>query len=341
MSRLAATGGRLRSTTVAVSDGGWTAPTTWLVLLGLCVAVLLLDRLRDLPDRVGPGTATALAAVLAIGLSVRTGGRPWLPALLTIGYGTVATITLDQHLLAGGAVAVAALAATLALLATTPAPGFGRAAVEVIVAGVLATAGGLGVCALSPDLDTNRFAYVVLAIVLLGAFGLVYRLGAGLHGLGRRGYLVAAGALVLLGFALAYSEALGRWGTPTLISGTDDLRNVLRTHLHAVPHPIEALLGVPALCWGVFVRARRRQGWWVCAFGAALTAPATTRFIMPEVSATASVLGAVYSLVLGLAIGFVLIRVDQFFTGGRGRRSRRDEEALAIRPEPGRFAPLR
>ncbi len=341
MLRVVPVGGRLRSTTVAAVDASRAWATTWLLALVVCLGVLVTDRMRDLPDRVGPAAAAALAAVLAAGLAVRTGGRPWLPALLAVGYGVVATITLEQHLLAGGAVGVAGLGATLALMATTPAPGFGRAVVEVLVACALATVAGLGVGALHTHLDTGRFGYVVLGIGLVAAFALVYRLGAGLTGLGTRGYVVAGTAVLLLVLALAYSEAFGRWGSPTLVSWVDDVRTAVRTHLHAVPHPIETLLGVPALCWGVFMRARRRQGWWVCAFGIAVTAPATTRFVMAGVTTTANVLGAVYSLVLGLMIGFVVIRVDQVFTGSRGRRARRDEEASAHRPEPGRFAPLR
>ena len=33
------------------------------------------------------------------------------------------------------------------------------------------------------------------------------------------------------------------------------------------PAADQALVGVPALVWGCHMRARRRQGWWVCAFG--------------------------------------------------------------------------
>jgi hypothetical protein len=190
------------------------------------------------------------------------------------------------------------------------------------------------------DLRPVRFGYVVLAGALLTALVLVYRLGAGLHGLGRRGYLLAGGALLLLAFALAYSAALGRWGSPELVGQVEDFRAMVRSHLHAVPHPIEALLGVPALAWGVFMRARRRQGWWVCAFGAAATAPATTRFLEFAVPTRATVLAAVYSLVVGLVIGYVVIRIEQSFTGTHGRRARRTEEAGAHRPEPGRMHAL-
>ena len=39
-------------------------------------------------------------------------------------------------------------------------------------------------------------------------------------------------------------------------------------------------------------------------------------------------------------IGFIVIRLDLAFTGPRGRRGRRAEEAGALRPEPGRTRAL-
>jgi hypothetical protein len=316
----------------------------WCAALVVCLAALVVLRLADdakgVPTRPGVAAASALGVILAIGLTARTGGRPLLPALLAVAYGVLATVTLWWVLLAGGAVGVGVLAATLGVMATVPAATYARSIVEVVVACAVATAGGLGVAGYEAGLRESRFGYVVLGIGMAASFALVYRLGAGFHGLGRRGYLVAGGALALLVLALAYSEALGRWGSPDLIGRLDDLRHTLRVRLHAVPHPIEALLGVPALCWGVFMRARRRQGWWVCAFGAAVTAPSTTRFVIGDVPTSTNVLGAAYSLVVGLLVGYVVIRVEQAFTGSRGRRARRDEEASAHRPEPGRLDPL-
>jgi uncharacterized membrane protein YraQ (UPF0718 family) len=47
-----------------------------------------------------------------------------------------------------------------------------------------------------------------------------------------------------------------------------------------------------------------------------------------------------YSLVLGLLVGYAIIRADLFLTGARGRRARQLEERAAHRPEPGRLEPL-
>jgi hypothetical protein len=44
--------------------------------------------------------------------------------------------------------------------------------------------------------------------------------------------------------------------------------------------------------------------------------------------------------VLGLGVGYAIIRADLFLTGARGRRARQLEELAAHRPEPGRLQPL-
>jgi hypothetical protein len=298
----------------------------------------------DVPDLVAQIAGGTLSTTLALGLAVRTGGRPIWAMVLTAVVATTAFVTGWEPLLDGAAVGTGVLAATLGVMATVPAATFGRAIREAVVATAIGWVGALGVVAYGHrariDVDLVRFGYAVLGLSLVGAIALVYRLGAGLHGLGRRGYVVAGGAVLMLAIALAYSEAIAQWGSRDLVGTIDDVRDSLKDTLHAVPHPIMALLGYPALVWGVFMRARRRQGWWVCAFGVAVTSPSATRLVAQELSTTSVVLGAVYSLVVGVAIGYLVIRVEQSLTGTQGRRARRDEEAEAHRPEPRRFAPL-
>lgn len=318
---------------------------TWLLVLVAAAAGVLATRLSpDLPDLVREVSGATVSTMLALGLAVRTGGRPVWAAVLTAAVAATAYATDWEPLLAGAAVGTGVLAATLGVMATIPAATFGRAIREVLLATAIGWVGALGVVAYGPDarldVDLVRFGYVVLGLSLAGAIALVYRLGAGLHGLGRRGYVVAAGAVVLLALALAYSEAIAQWGSRELVGTIDDVRDSTRDLLGAVPHPIMALLGYPALVWGVFMRARRRQGWWVCAFGVAATSPSATRLVAQEVEAGTVLLGAIYSLVLGVLLGYLVIRVEQSLTGTHGRRARRDEEAEAHRPEPGRFEPL-
>jgi hypothetical protein len=47
-----------------------------------------------------------------------------------------------------------------------------------------------------------------------------------------------------------------------------------------------------------------------------------------------------YSLLLGLLLGYAVIRADTFLTGTRGRRARKLEEQTAHRPEPDRIHAL-
>ncbi len=316
----------------------------WLGVVALGIAGVAAVRLADLPDVVGQTSASVIAVAFALGLAVRTGGRAfWAAGLSAVLVGT-ATATGWDALLAGASVGTGVLAATLAVMATTPASTFPIAIREALIATAIAAAGGFGVVGFGPqaqpEVHVERFGYVVLGLSLAGAFALVYRLGAGLHGLGRRGYAVAGGAVILLALALAYSEAISQWGSRDLVGSLDDLRATMRSTFGAVAHPIVALLGYPALLWGVFMRARRRQGWWVCAFGVAATAPTATRLVASEVSPGSILLGALYSLVVGIVLGYLVIRAEQSLTGTHGRRARRDEEAVAHRPEPSRTHPL-
>jgi len=156
----------------------------------------------------------------------------------------------------------------------------------------------------------------------------------------KRGLVMLVGGIGLLAVSLAYTEALSRYGSPELVRAFDQTLQSVHDQLGAVPRPTAFLLGFPALAWGVSTRARRRQGWWVCAFGVAVTSPSATRLVAQELSPTSVVLGAIYSILAGVALGYVVIRVEQSLTGTHGRRARRDEEAEAHRPEPGRFEPL-
>lgn len=312
----------------------------WLAAVLLSVGGLLALQVMDGPSLGRQGLAALLGVLLTVGLAVRAGGRPLPAGLVALGLGATAVTSQWPPLLAGVAVGTAVVAACLGILGTTPAPSMRAVVREVVLAQAVATIGAIAVAGYVVDLDPTTFAYLVLAISLIATIAMVYRLGAGLHGLGRRGLALGVTAIVMLTIALAYSEALGRWGSPGLTDQVDTVRMWLRDHLGAVPHPIEVLLGIPALSWGVFMRARRRQGWWVTAFGVAATAPATGRLIDPGMTATNTLLGAAYSLLVGLALGYLLIRAEQAFQGTRGSRARRSEEAAAHRPEPFRLRPL-
>ncbi|QZY29277.1 hypothetical protein [Nocardioides coralli] len=284
--------------------------------------------------------AVAVATTYVWALAARTGGRPAVFGLLTLGV-AVAVLVLDNGLLRNGAaVMTCVVAAVLAVVATVPAVGLRHTVREVVVATLIAAVGGLATVGLAPDVDPLRFQYTTLGLALLGAFGLIYRLGAGLHGLGRRGVVIVVFGAVVLALTLAYAELLRRYGTPVLVEWLFDGVDRVRALIGASPRPIVALLGVPALVWGTHMRARRRQGWWVCAFGVGATVPVAQALLDPEPSRAAAALGLGYGVVVGLVLGAVLVLVDLALTGNRGRRGRRAESSSAVRPEPSRVEAL-
>ena len=64
-------------------------------------------------------------------------------------------------------------------------------------------------------------------------------------------------------------ELLRRYGAQSFVSSVLDFADWTSARIGAFPRPLVVLLGIPALVWGTHVRARRRQGWWFCAFGVA------------------------------------------------------------------------
>ena len=301
----------------------------------------LTSRLVD----VGPGWLCGAGAVTIVtayswALAVRTGGRPIVVGVLALVLGLVAVISDDDALRTGAAALTSVVVAVFAVMATVPAVRFVRSVREVAVAVALAAIGALATVGFEPVVQVARLEYVTLGMALLGVFALVYRLGAGLHGLGRRGVLIVLIGTVLLAATLAYAELLRHYGTPQLVSHLLDMVVWSRDNLGAFPRPLETVLGIPALVWGVHMRARRRQGWWVCAFGVAATSPIANALVNPAVPLLESALAVSYGAVVGLILGFAVIRLDLAFTAPRGRRGRRAEEAAALRPEPGRTRAL-
>ncbi len=312
----------------------------WL-LVTLAGVGLLCCEIADIgPDWLAGVGAVTVAASYTWALSVRTGGRPIVYGLLAVALGA-AVLWWDHDVLRNGAaVLTAVVSGVFAVMATVPAVKFGHAAREVVVAVTLASAGALAVLGFRPEVALDRFDYTTLGLAVVVTLGLVHRLGAGLHGLGRRGIVVVAVGGLLLAVTLAYAEALRRYGSPDLVAATTDAVAWSRTHLGAVPRPLQAVLGIPALAWGCHMRARRRQGWWVCAFGVVGTTSVAGGLMRPKVDLLEAGLTVGYSVLIGLALGYLVIRIDLALTAPRGSRGRRAEEATALRPEPARRAPL-
>ena len=312
----------------------------WLVVVlgGLgCLVAALVPAGPSYLDRVG---AVAVVAAYTWALAARTGGRAIVFGGLALALGVGVLLTDEAYLRTGAAVMTCVIAAVLAVMATVPAVGFPQVARECLVAVLIAGVGALATVGFDPVISLVRFEYSTLALALVAAFAVVYRLGAGLHGLGRRGVVAVVIGGLLLMVTLLYAEMLRRYGSESLVTELLDGVRWSREHLGAFPRPIETLLGIPALAWGCHMRARRRQGWWLCAFGVAATVPVANSLVNPAISLLECGLSVLYGLVLGLVLGYVVIRVDLALTGSRGAGGRRLERAGAVRPEPPRTSAL-
>jgi len=302
----------------------------------------------------GPHALAGAGAVLVVTaatwwLTARCGGRPLLFSTVAAVAGAIVAVVGNPQLSTGAAVTTAAITAVLAVMGTVPSVRFRGAVAEVLLAAGICLIGAGAALGFDPVIAIGRYQDTTLALAVVGCFVLVYRLGAGLHGLGRRGVVVVAIGGVLLVVTLLYAELLRTYGSSSIATAANDATRWCHDHLGSYPRPVEALLGVPALTWGTHLRARRRQGWWVCAFGVAFTAPVTTTFANPGLPVIEALLTVVYSLVVGLVIGYVVIRIDLRVTSPRsrggsraaGRRAAREAEvASAVRPEPSRSQPL-
>lgn len=313
----------------------------WAVVLLLDVSVLVLDQAGvTLDDRVTAGAAVVATTALTVWLSVRAGGSAVQAAVLAGALSAAAVVTRSEVLLVGVAVGSAAVGTVLALLVTAPRARFLTSAVELLVAVLVAAVGAVTAAAYDAPVDPQRARDIVLVLGLLGTLGLVYRVTEGLHGLGRRGLVTLLVGTIVVFVVVAYTRALAEWGSADLRAAVADGEQRVRDVLGAVPRPGQLLLGFPALVWGVWQRARRPQGWWVCAFGAVGLAGVSAALLDGAVPVQEQALALGYSVLGGLVLGYAAIRLDVRLTGARGSRARRAEEAVAHRPEPGRFRPL-
>ena len=311
-----------------------------LLLVAAGIAALVTSAVELGPPWLEGAGAVAVATALAWLLAARTSGRPLLAALLALALGVAAVVVGGRVLPTGAAVMTCALGGVYAVMATVPAVTFLRAVREVLIATLVAAVTAVAAVGFQPTVSATRFDLVTLVLALVLAFAIVHRLGAGLHGLGRRGLIIVVIGAALLLATLLYAELLRRYGAQDVVSTVLDFVDRTREQIGAFPRPLVVLLGIPALTWGTHVRARRRQGWWVTAFGVAATVPMAAGLTAPGVGFTEAGLRALYSLVLGLPLGYLLIRLDLTLTGTRGHRARRAEEAGPHRPEPARFAEL-
>jgi hypothetical protein len=289
------------------------------------------------PSWVQRPAASLLMVVFAVGLTHRGGGhmRIWVPMSAALG---VAAVVLETNLLLASAAAVSAvLAAVWAVLVTRPADSLVGALREFGLSLLVALSGTISVAAWNAPVNYQRFNLLVVAISLGLAIALVWNLGAGLHGLGRQGFLILAGVAVILLVLLAYSSFVRTHGSQAIVDGLSDLVAWLRRNFRGVPRPVEVFIGFPALLVGVSMRSKRREGWWVLVFAVIGTAVLSTSLVTPGALPTYIALSTLYSAVLGLVVGLVARR---YVMRERSARAARAIEEI-VRVEPPRFAPLK
>ncbi len=202
---------------------------------------------------------------------------------------------------------------------------------------VVALVGAAAVVGLEPTLSLSRFAYTTLGASLFVCLLLVFRLGPA--------STVSAAAA---SSSVADRQRAAR-GDPGVRRGAAPLRRPgARRHPArrpavgpgqpgGAPRPVQALLGVPALVWGTHMRARRRQGWWVCAFGVTAAAQVTHTFLDPSLTVLNAGLTTLYSVVVGVLVGIVVIRVDLLLSGEQpapGARPARAHRGLRLHAAP-------
>ena len=311
-------------------------------LAAVVVAGGVLARPYDVAVDV-PVLASRVAAAVATWLAVtvlvrRCGGRYLLVALFAAIVLSVVVAVPERWSLAGVAVAAAVVHGLLGMVITRPAAGL-RTVKELLVSAVVGVGGAMAVTGFDVDLRPFRFRLMVLTLVLVGGFALAWRLGHGVRSIGRRGVVVIAVGTALLILSVAYTQAIRTWGSAEVKASLEEAQRWLVQRAGAVPRPIEAVVGFPALVWGVAIRNRRRQGWWMCAFGGLGAAGVATSLVQSAVPLKQSAIATGYDVALGAVLGLVVVAIDRLLTGPGGRRVHSAAGDLE-RPEPPRFAPL-
>ena len=287
-----------------------------------------------------PGYGSVVLTGVLVGMVSHRLIGPWrLPALLAFGVGAAAVLTGRVWLVGGAASLAAVSSGVLAVVVTRPGSSLFKTLREVVVAVAIAYIGALAVGGYAAPLQIDTFRLLTIVATLLGCLVVAQRLGGGFDELDRRTMGVVVAAIFALVVAAVYSRAFDTWASQGLVDAMNSLGNRVRDTIGAVPRPLEWIVGVPALVWGVRSRALRHQGWWICAFGGISTAYIASSLGEPHVDLSESLLGSAYAVLIGVVIGLVLAGFDS----NLARPDRRSHQAYgtpAERAEPGRRQPL-
>jgi len=282
-------------------------------------------------------SAAVLMVTYSVILTHRVGGymRIWVSLTALLALATV--VTGMNGLLAASAGVTAVISAVSAVLFTRPARTTPQVLREYVVMLALCLSGAAGVAAWNAAVDARAFGLLVMAVSVTLALSIVWRLGSGLHGLGRSHLkLLVIVAVVAVGLFF-YGSFVRESGSPALQDLLDDTIVWLRQNVGGVPRPYEFLIGFPALVVGTSMRARYREGWWVCVFSVVGTVIVVVSLIDPKAYPSYFALSTLYSAIIGLVIGLAIRLV---FLTPRGRRAARAVQQ-SMRSEPKRTEPLK
>ena len=292
------------------------------------------------PQWVDGAGAIAVSTVLSVALAHRTGGRPVVALLLALAIGLAAVVVGGPTLQTGAAVLTVVVGGVYAVMATVPAVSFWRAAREVLFATVVSAITAVAAVGFEPTVTEPRFDYTSILLSLALVFAVVHRLGAGIHGLGRRGLIVVLVGVAVLVLTLAYGELFRRYGAGSVVGSALDFASLDRRPDRGLPAPagrvprhprpaVGLLPARPAPPGMVGVRLRchryRADGGGPARAGRLVPRGGTARHLLPRPRPVARLPPRPRRPGL---------------TAPRGRRGRRAEEADAHRPEPSRFAEL-
>jgi hypothetical protein len=319
------------------------AITLVLLAAGAAVAITrfwIPAAVNDLPPHF-PGYGSMLLTGVLVGMVTHRLIGPWrLAAVLAFGVGLAAVLTSRVWLVGGAASLAAVSSAVLAVVITRPGSTVLKTLREVVVAVVIAFLGALAVGGYAAPLEIDTFRLLTTVATLLGCLVVAHRLGGGFDELDRRMMGIVVAAVFALVVAAVYSRAFDTWASEGLVDAVDSLGNRVEDTIGAVPRPLEWIVGIPALVWGVRSRALRHQAWWICAFGGIATAYIASSLGEPHVDVSQSLLATTYSIVIGVVLGLVLAALDSSMTRPESSRSHQAERAGLERAEPGRRQPL-
>ncbi|GAA3537146.1 hypothetical protein AFL01nite_11820 [Aeromicrobium flavum] len=282
-------------------------------------------------------SAAALLVAFSLILTHRVGGYMRIWVSLAIVLAALAVVTEVNGLLAAAAGATAVLSAVTSVVFTRPADSLLEVLREYVVMLSLALSGAAGVAAWNATVEVRPFGLMVMAVSVTLAVAIVWRLGSGLHGLGRNQLKILIVVAVLAVGLFYYGSFVRTAGSPALKNLLDDTIVWLRQNIGGVPRPYEFLIGFPALVVGTSMRSRYREGWWVCVFAVVGTVIVANSLIDPRAYPSYFALSTLYSAIIGLVLGLVVRAV--FFRPRGGRAARAVQQSR--RSEPKRLAPLR